>query len=334
MIHTSDYFGSDDFRLMDFGASDETDLLGLGATAISKVLPTNPISDLPTALGELLNEGLPRAIGSQFLKRRRISPDEISGEYLNYTFGIAPFIRDMQAFGRATQRAKELIDEYSRRAGKLIRRRYEFPLASDSTTNEWSTNGGFAVYLRGPEGSNLSPCLRPVYGGWPGVRTDVTTRSKQTWYSGAFTYYLPSSRDFASRLTREEAEMRHLFGGLSVDTAWNLLPYSWAADWITNAGDVLHNVSAFARDGLVMPWGYVMERCEFRTDSKVVGAVLGSQDTTYGHYYFPDAISTSRGAVYQRRRRATPFGFGLSESGFTPRQWSILSALGVNRFLR
>jgi hypothetical protein len=161
------------------------------------------------------------------------------------------------------------------------------------------------------------------------VRTDTNSWVKTQWFSGAFTYYLPGVNDFAGKLLREEAEMRHLYGGLSVDTAWNLFPFSWAADWVTNAGDVIHNVSAFARDGLVMPWGYVMEKNELRNYRKVEGAHFDANRMVDDVFHFPDVVSTTFTATKMRRRKATPFGFGLDVSGFTTRQKSILAAVGI-----
>lgn len=333
-VHTAEHMGALDFQNFDMGGSTELDLIGLGATAISKVLPTNPISDLPTAVGEFFSEGLPNAIGRQLLRRGGVTPQALSGEYLNYSFGIKPLLSDMRDFAYAARRAEKLIDEYAARAGKKLRRRYEFPTYTDTSVVDWDTNGGYKCYLAGPAQSVMGGWFTPVLGGWPGTRTDVNTRHKKTWFSGAFTYYLPGAgKDFSSRLLREEAEMRRLYGGISIDTAWNLLPYSWAADWITNAGDVIHNIAAFARDGLVMPWGYVMESCEFHSYRKVEGISLGHYhpDTTVP---IPSTVDTTVDAKFLRRRKATPFGFGLSESGFTPRQWSILTALGISRGLR
>lgn len=318
---------------VDYQASTENQLLALGTTAISRVLPTNPLSDLPTAVGELFAEGLPRTLGASFLKNKRVSADEVSGEYLNYSFGLKPFFNDMRAFGKASERAEKLINEYAARSGRLVRRKYEFPVTMSETYTNVSNNNGYIFHFAGLGQATASGFMTPVLGGWPGERVDTTKRRKTQWYKGAFTYHLPGAgKDFSSKLAREEAEMRHLYGGISVDTAWNLLPYSWAADWISNAGDVIHNIAAFARDGLVMPWGYIMETCEIHVDRKVSGAKIGQQVSGY-NYTFPPEVHTSYKALFRRRRRATPYGFGLDPSGFTTRQWGILTALGIQKNL-
>lgn len=330
IVHDSNFFSAENFFGLDFGASSDVGLLAKGTTAISRVLPTNPISDLPTAVGELLTEGLPFSFRHGLGRGDGISPSTIAGEYLGYEFGIKPFISDMRAFQDATNRAYELLKQYAEGSGKLIRRRYEFPPDIEMVEHEFDPLGGFMNYLGGPAQSQVSGHLSPTFDGYPGVRTDAITRSRETWFSGAFTYHLPVGRSIRQKLLREEAEMRHLFGGLSVNTAWNLTPYSWAADWITNAGDVIHNIAAFAQDGLVMPWGYVMERCKLRVTSRVEGAYLGRMHPSFT-YTFPNVVSTTYEAKFLRRRKATPFGFGLDEGGFTPRQKAITTALGITR---
>jgi uncharacterized protein (DUF952 family) len=317
-----------------FNASTESALYGYGATAINRCLPTSPIVDLPVAVGELFTEGLPAALGAQFLRNRRLSADDLSGEYLNYSFGIKPFLNDMVRFSEAFSRAEALIDEYAARAGKVLRRGYRFPTELSETNVNVSNNSGYKFHFAGLGQSTAQGFMTPVLGGWPGDRVDPTKTRKSRWFKGAFTYHLPGAgKDFSSRLSRETAEMRHLYGGLSIDTAWNLLPFSWAADWVTNAGDVISNIEAFARDGLVMPWGYIMEHVEVHVDRKVTGARIGQQKAGW-NYRFPKEVHTSYSSHYMRRRKATPYGFGLDPTQFNARQWSILTALGIQQNLR
>jgi hypothetical protein len=62
-----------------------TVLNALGATAVSRVEPTNPAADLSQALGELYRDGLPSLPGKQ--------EGNLGSEYLNMQFGWArPFL--------------------------------------------------------------------------------------------------------------------------------------------------------------------------------------------------------------------------------------------------
>lgn len=332
--HDSRNFDETDYFNLPIGYTDEPNLIGLGTTAIARVLPTNPLSDLPTAVGELLSEGLPGLPGRALLPRN-FSRNSIPGEYLGYEFGIKPFLSDLGKFRDAVLDAEKLIAQYVRDSGKVIRRRYEFPEHSEVISTVYPPTTGYEKYLGGLCNSDLEGYLTLVLDGSPGELTDVITRHKKTWFSGAFTYYLPPVGDsWSTELFRQEAILRHLYGGLSVETAWNLLPYSWAADWFTNAGDLIHNLNAFAQDGLVMPFGYIMERCEFHSTRTVRGATIGRAVNINGvdtggnaiPHVLPD-VSSTYSAVYLRRRRATPFGFGLNVDDFTNRQKAITAAL-------
>jgi hypothetical protein len=328
IVHSNRSFGPEDFsELIDFAAT-EDGLNALGTTAISRCLPTNPISDLPVAVAELFSEGLPQAIGAQIKRGGRVTPALLSGEYLNSEFGIKPFIADLLKFREATLKADRLIAQFRRDSGKLIRRGYRFPDRTETYIVDHGDDGGYGKWLGGPLPS-MEGFLTPVLDGYSGTRVDVNTVVHKRWFKGAFTYYIPSSKDLLSRVRREEAEIRHLYGGITANTIWNLLPWSWAADWFTNAGDVIQNISAFANDGLVMPYGYIMEHCELHSYRTVTGA-------RFGRMVEPDVIdlppiSNTYSAVFKRRRKATPFGFGIEDTELTNRQYAIATALGLSR---
>jgi hypothetical protein len=131
-----------------------------------------------------------------------------------------------------------------------------------------------------------------------------------------------------SEASRIATQARLLYGlELTPEVVWNLAPWSWLVDWVTNVGSVLHNVSAFQSDGLVMPYAYVMDQSFHKTE-RVIGPF----------HVFPDI--TQKGVQYRSivtkverktRIKASPFGISLIESQFTNRQWAILAALGITR---
>jgi hypothetical protein len=148
---------------------------------------------------------------------------------------------------------------------------------------------------------------------------------KQVWFSGAFTYHLPTGYRSRNALERYGTQAGSLVGlDLSPETLWNLAPWSWAIDWFSNAGDVISNLSDWATDGLVLRYGYVMEH-SFATDLYyMVGRGRLRQPLVH--------VSPIAACVESKRREvATPFGFGLSWSGLSPRQLSIAAALGLSR---
>jgi hypothetical protein len=110
----------------------------------------------------------------------------------------------------------------------------------------------------------------------------------------------------------------------SPDTVWNLAPWSWAADWFTNAGDVVSNLSDFASGGLVMAYGYMMEHSSV-TDSYRLADHTGLIPMM-GKPRSLDVVTETK-----LRIRANPFGFGVAWDGLSPFQLSILAALGLSR---
>lgn len=291
--------------------SSNATLSAMGSTAISRCIPTNPLAGLTLALAELKREGLPSLYGAQSLKARNQIARNAGSEYLNHQFGWVPLVRDIQAMDRSFRRAEELTEQYVRGSGKRIRREYAFPTVT-------TDSGEVFVANRYPR-----PGLQiGFYDAGEGTLTKQTVTRQDVWFSGCFTYFLapPGSKK------RDSQIRNYLYGTrLTPETLWNLAPWSWAADWVTNIGDVFHNVSAFMNDGLVMPYGYVMETKSVTHRYRLRGIRYKSYPSpsqTF-HQYFTTTV--------KQRWGATPFGFGLDPTTFTSRQWAILAALGLSR---
>jgi hypothetical protein len=111
---------------------------------------------------------------------------------------------------------------------------------------------------------------------------------------------------------------------LSPETLWNLTPWSWAVDWFSNAGDVISNVDSFQIDGQVMAWGYIMEH----TVHRVTYTYKGGTNVDGSPLVVSPVTLVTETKV---RRRANPYGFGVSWNDLSPFQISILTALGISR---
>jgi hypothetical protein len=283
-----------------------------GTTAIARTIPTNPVAGAAQFLGEL-REGLPRLPGHAI---RRKGPIGVADEYLNVEFGMKPFVSDLRKFGEAARTASKQIDQLKRDSGRLIRRRYTFPVERTTTTTVVSSNAygspGFRI---------LAPSC---YDKGPGKLTKTRNESYEFWFSGAYTYAYPDGDTAVGRMRQAESRLNRLFGTrVSPELFWELTPWSWAADWVSNAGDVFHNMTALSNDSLVLRWGYIM--CKY----------------TCSDTYLLDGVSLRGGTGGPRsqtfttevkmRTRATPYGFGLDIGKFTTRQWAILGALGMSR---
>lgn len=285
-------------------------LRGLGSTAISRCAPTNPHAQVAVGIAELIREGFPSAPALSTLKHRRPEDD-----YLNYQFGIAPLVGDLKDAHSAWKTRRNALEQYYRDSGRTVRRGYSYPEESDSTVTV--KTGAVA----GPRNSPPST----VWQDSSLFRTITTTTvSRETWFSGGFTYHAQRPTGQLADMDRVIQEMNHLYGvEITPSVLWNLTPWSWLADWNTNIGDVLNNVSMIQTDGMFMRYGYVMQKVVFETDCVSSGYILKNG---------VDASGTQRFRVtYLQRQRATPFGFGLDPGSFTARQWAILAAIGVSR---
>jgi len=111
---------------------------------------------------------------------------------------------------------------------------------------------------------------------------------------------------------------------LDLEVLWNAAPWSWAVDWFSNTGDLIHNMNRWSTDGLVLKYGYIMEHSVVRDKYTFVGPTGMKPVSTYP----PSVTLVTETKI---RRRATPFGFGLTLSGFTNQQKAIVAALGISR---
>lgn len=292
-------------------------LVPKGTTAIARCKPTNNVAAASVALGEILHDGLPALLGATLWKNKASAARSAGGEYLNSEFGWKPLLNDIRSVSFAAANAHRILSQYERDAGRVVRRRYEFPVVRTEST---SIISGYDGRIRAPTDGGL------IDFSVPRPQLCKTTRTyKRTWFSGAFTYHLPTGYKSRNRLERMAAKAGPLLGlDLTPDTLWNLQPWTWAVDWFSNMGDVVSNLSDWATDGLVLRYGYIMEH-------------QYSSDTYYldgPSRYKPKGIHPSPVVAWKeikRRQKATPFGFGATWDGLTPRQLAIAAALGLTR---
>jgi len=298
-------------------------LHALGTKAIAIAKPTNSVADAATALIELYREGLPKMVGATLWKEKFTSakkfsekaPKRASSEYLNLEFGLKPLLGDIQDVYKAISTADKVMKQYQRDAGKVVRRRFEFPSEEFATTK--IVDNETIPYL--PVSSSILIANKGRDRTRGAVRqTDIYFR--KTWFSGAFTYHLPG--DWYKQ--GSSGKMDKLLGTkITPEVVWNITPWSWFADWFANTGDVISNLTDMASDGLVLRYGYIMEHEKHVRTYSYEG----------GHPFNTEAVPSPIELVVETKRRlaSSPYGFGLTFEGFSPRQQSILSALGISK---
>lgn len=290
-----------------------SDLAALGATAISNTIPTNPVVDSSVAIAELLREGFPLMMDLSDLRERLDILRFAGSNYLNIEFGWKPLVSDLQNAVKAISDTEKTLKQLERDSGKRVRRKFRFHddvyhSESESASPTAFMFEGIPVSLMGQTG-----------------HTTTQRHTHQTWFSGSYTFdYEP---DQLNELSRIATQARLLYGlNLNPEVLWNLAPWSWLVDWFLNVGPVLHNLSAFANDGLVLHYGYLMHHSKRSNLYSARGLTFPKG----GDFPFRQ-VETRFDVESKRRIRATPYGFGLVFDSFSVRQLAILTALGLTR---
>lgn len=298
---------------------DWSTLVTAGTAAIARTVPNNPVAGLLRSLGEL-REGIPhvplKALRHGFKGAKQINAGD---EFLNVVFGWLPSVKDAIDVTNAVKNSKEILEEFIQQAGKNIFRRYVFPEVTTTTLLGWNT-----------QATTLPVGPTQLYGtnGYLGRAFAVRQQTKRIWFEGVYTYYADMGKTQFERMKYSWDLADKVLGvELTPDTVYQLTGWTWLAEWAWNMGDVMKNLSAFSKDGLVMRRGYVMMHDIIR-DTYVLDGIV---DVTNGSH--PPVYQTF-GTESKVRMKATPYGFGFDWNGITPMQSAILAALGISRFGR
>jgi len=301
------------------GQASNSQLDKLGATAIANVAPTNAVLNLSTFLGEMLRDGIPHhkfKLWEERTKNLKGLDKRAGQDYLNVQFGWAPLIRDIKSSYDQIANAERVIDQYERDAGKSVRRHYEFPVERSISYSSWTD---LAAPYYAPRQTRLEN---------PGNSHQVVISDEleiRRWFSGAFTYYLPSDWISRDKMRSARDGLKNIFNvDLTPEAVWNVTPWSWAFDWFANTGDVLHNVHSFADHSLVLRYGYMMQHSVAKRTYNCV-----DPHTFYDGSGTPYAVEFV--TETKQRRRATPYGFGFDLTSLSDVQTAILTALGLSR---
>lgn len=248
-------------------------------------------------------------------------------EFLNLRFGWQPFLGDLR-------KLYELQRSIDRRLATLVRnngrwRRRTATLADESTLQYDVFDVPYLYW--GVLGGGPDHYLRTAH-----TFRQVTTRTTtKRWFVGSYRYWVPDIG--SSEWTRRA--VAHLYGVTPTPKLiWQAMPWSWLADWFSNMGDIVSNLSVNSVGYPVLRWSYLME-----TRTTTVTAVAHCDHQGYGSpgdaNYWPEAKGQRFASEYREVRKlrvpgGNPFGFGLpsfSWTGLSTGQRATLAALGVSR---
>lgn len=251
----------------------------------------------------------------------RMAPKRAANEFLGIQFGWIPFIKDIRDVNRVTKRFDEYVEDLTIRNNRWdhMERVIEHS-ESVSTVN----GNGWRVSPSGP----IIDSLCNNVGGHTGRWQFDTLITKRAWVSGDFKFYRP---EFDRSLENYGSEMNQVnqaitLYGADVNPAllYKITPWTWLVDWCSNVGDVVETISNAGADGVVSKNLYVMvQRVKQLVFTQTMNLYSGTRAVSWRR-----VISSK-----QRDHASTPFGFGLSPTELSGRQFSILTALGISRFL-
>jgi hypothetical protein len=304
--------GKTEAQLLSYVDSDsDLELFSLGATAIARCKPASPEAAFGTSLIETYREGIPHLLSDLDIKDAVDLLRHQGSNYLNISFGWMPLVADIQAVAKSLKNQEQILQQLIRNNQRPVKRSYRFPEEKSLEVVDYT--GRFPY-----------PGLTTSHWSQQGCVLEIR-RSKKTWFEGEFQYRLPRLDNSLAGL---KAKSRALLGlDLTPETLWNIAPWMWLSDWFANFGDTIANVTAMSEDDLVLRWGYLMQ--ETITEYKTIHTGV----KTLGYGYVTPTITGTTTVTRRVRRKASPYGFGLTDSQLTSRQWAILGALGITRGL-
>lgn len=253
-----------------------------------------------------------------------MQPKAAANHFLNHQFGWKPFLNDISGFNQTYQNTARLLGKTTRDNGKFVRRRVNLSDGQPVTTvlgqSNLTPNGiSYAIPLL-PFSFPADYFTHP-----PHWSVQETTQSNVSAV-GKFRYYRPefddSLPDYSSAWN---SAMRYMtLYGLRVNPSniYKAIPWSWALDWISNAGDYVDQLTDIWSDSIAAEYFYVMHHLRVtRTLTITLPFVSGGVTFVFHRYY----------DCKQRLEASGPYGFSLSWDNLSPRQLAIAGALGISR---
>lgn len=328
-------------------ASRITALQNRGAEAWNRLRPDLPDFSLATSVMELKDfvPGLKEALydivkkvrvekakrrGRRKPKRKtygnRSGMSKTAEYYLAFQFGYLPVMRDIQNFVNAQQNKQKRLAQLIRDEGRPVRRKafLRDDAAGSDTTNihkaGYPTDGSLYVVDMIP--THVTQCYAS------GRKNGVTTTHKQKtlcWAEGRFRYLLPPGpRNVA--WTRKM--LRRIMGGrITPADLYNIVPWSWLADYFTGLGDFIQAIGPGVGDRLICDYAYLMRTIEYSYYSESQQGLVYSLEIK-GKY---TTTTTDASRLVKIRCMASPFGWGFKQNSLSPKQISILGALGMSK---
>lgn len=289
--------------------SDNT-VRNMGDSAITMTRPASPSVNLLTSAGELLSDGVPSAPDlirwRKTLSSLRNVKKGVAKDYVAWNFAWKPLESEIRGYYKNVIEADNIIQEAQKATrNNVIRVGHSYPIAAESS----ATSGNIVVY----RWSDSYPFGTQGKGGtWK-------QNTRRVWFEGKYVTF-PSVPKAASNSSRDFSSFAKEVLGLQLtpEVLWNLSPWSWFSDWLTNTDVILGSVSDLLSDGMVPVSSFVM--CHTRREAYTASYSLTSWSPVKTFVLFET----------KKRFMSVPYlGFG-GVGTLNARQLSILAALGAS----
>ncbi len=260
----------------------------LASELLARTNPSRANVDIPVFIGELWDlPDLVRKAGGSLLRR-------IAAGNLKYQFGIRPLVSDLLDMLNFVDLTDKRMRELKALQASGIRR-----------TRTLYKNG---QYDSGNRTTQSSPTALRTWHAYTTV-TVVTVRGHVKWFP---------TGDFPTTDAKIRSLARKAVLGLTLDgaTAWELIPFSWLADWFSNIGSLMQAGRNIVPATPSTPQIMV----HTVTESKLRKTYESSKYPLYGDY--TETLET-------KTRRSSPASFDAHLPLLSLRQLSILGSLAV-----
>ncbi len=291
--------------------SDNT-VRNMGDSAITMSRPASPSMNLLTSAGELASDGVP-SIPDLIRWRKTLTSlrglrKGVAKDFVAWNFAWLPLESEIRGYyKRVIEADKILKDTLKVSRNNLVRVGHSYPIAADSTAS-----GGTVTTARWKDGY---PAGGTVSGGvWQ-------NRTSRVWFEGKYLYFPPVSKSARKASDDFSNYAKEVLGlQLTPEVLWNLSPWSWFSDWLTNTDVIMASVSDLLSDGMVPVSAFVMSHTRREAEkAQFVASPSWSPVKTY-------VLSEVK-----KRFVSTPYlGFGGTGT-LSGRQLSILAALGLSK---
>ncbi len=324
-----------------------------GAKLIRNSRPTSPHSNMGQWFGELRDSRrlLTADLAGQLVGGQRKFPkrkgkfnnndflrvqQELAGGYVNAHFGWFPFLGDFIKALQAIADSEKIVNQFLEDSGKLIRRTNRKIIHQNAVQGEFSIHGEKSSYGKyfvnhteyGAYGEKAIFGFRQNNSNdlYADCRYNITTVTELR-SSALFEYFAYDPQGALPRIQAAQQKAKLLLGDplLSASTLWELLPWSWMADWFFDVGGLLSYQESVESDSLAARRASTV--WETTTSATMDSQIRKGTSSGYLEGGKSTTIATRR---YQNRRPGNPYGMGIDWSGFTPQRWFILGALGIS----